>query len=81
LGKKGGTWIARFRDDDGGRQYNSVGAADDARDPDGLSSFNFVQAQERARAWFERKRGSRQVIWPHPMVLKPADALPDYRAE
>jgi hypothetical protein len=31
------------------------GAADDARDADGVSCFTFAQAQERARIFFDRK--------------------------
>jgi len=54
-GAKGGTWIAKFRDEEGRRHLESLGAADDARDADGLSVFSFAQAQERARFWFQRK--------------------------
>jgi hypothetical protein len=54
-GVKGGTWIARFRGDDGRQHYGPLGAADDARDPDGLSVFSFAHAQERARTWFDQK--------------------------
>src|SRR4029077_5394737 len=54
-GAKGGTWIARFRSDDGRQHYGQLGAADDAREPDGISVFSFAQAQGRARAWFARK--------------------------
>jgi hypothetical protein len=44
-GGKGGSWIARFRDEAGRQHYEALGAADDARDPDGLSVFSFAQAQ------------------------------------
>jgi hypothetical protein len=54
-GTKGGTWIAKFRDEEGRRHLESLCAADDARDADGLSVFSFAQAQERARSWFQRK--------------------------
>jgi integrase len=54
-GAKVGTWIARFRDDSGRQHYEALGAADDARDPDGLSVFSFAQAQERARSFFARE--------------------------
>ncbi len=54
-GAKSGTWIARQRDDDGKQHYEALGAADDARDADGLTAFSFPQAQERARAFFARK--------------------------
>src|SRR5205085_126062 len=39
-GANGGTWIGRFRDDTGRQHYEAVGAADDARDPDGLSALS-----------------------------------------
>jgi integrase len=53
-GSKGGSWIGRFRDDDGRQHYEALGAADDARDPDNLTVFSFAQAQERARGFFHR---------------------------
>jgi integrase len=53
-GGKGGSWIARFRDEAGRQHYEALGAADDARDPDGLSVFSFAQAQDRARTFFVR---------------------------
>lgn len=54
-GAKGGTWIARFRDETGKQHYEALGAADDARDADGRSVYSFAQAQERARDWFRQK--------------------------
>lgn len=54
-GTKGGTWIARFRGDDGRQYYNALGAADDAREADGLTVFDFRQAQEIARQFFSAK--------------------------
>lgn len=54
-GAKGGTWIARFRDDDGKQHYEALGAADDARDADGLTVFDFAQAQARARNFFTKR--------------------------
>jgi integrase len=54
-GAKGGTWIARFRDTAGKQHYEALGAADDARDPNGLDAFDFVQAQSQARRWFDRQ--------------------------
>jgi integrase len=53
-GSKGGTWIGRFRGEDGRQHYEALGAADDARDPDNSTVFSFAQAQERARAFFSR---------------------------
>lgn len=51
----GGSWIAKFRDDAGYRSYEALGAADDARDADGVTVFSFAQAQNRARAYFDRR--------------------------
>src|SRR5262249_6251755 len=48
-----GTWIARYRDDQGRQHYEALGAADDAVEADGQSILTFNQAQERARRYFE----------------------------
>jgi hypothetical protein len=54
-GSRGGTWIGRFRGGDGAQTYESLGAADDARDSDNASVLSYAQAQERARAFFLRE--------------------------
>ena len=64
-GAKGGYWIAKFRDEFGQRRYEAIGAADDAREPDGVSALSFAQAQERARKFFVKKKREKQpVTWP-----------------
>jgi integrase len=81
-GAKGGTWIAKFRDGDGKRHLEALGAADDARDADGLSVYSFSQAQERARAWFQRKARAQAgdfAALDCPYTV--ANALADYRAD
>ena len=81
-GAKGGTWIAKFRDAEGKRHLEALGADDDARDADGLSVFSFSQAQERARAWFQRKaREQAGDFVPLDRPYTVADALVDYRAD
>jgi integrase len=81
-GAKGGSWIAKFRTDDGKRRLEALGAADDARDPDGLSVFSFSQAQTRARAWFDRKaREEAGDLAPLDRPYTVADALADYRVD
>jgi hypothetical protein len=62
-GSKGGTWIFRFRDDNGRQHYESLGAADDARESDGLTVYSFAQAQELARAFFVRRPAKQPAIW------------------
>lgn len=81
-GAKGGTWIARFRADDGRQHYRPLGAADDARDPDGLSVYSFAQAQERARLWFDQKARERAGDFaPSGRPYTVGNALADYRAD
>jgi integrase len=81
-GAKGGTWIAKFRDADGKRHLEALGAADDTRDPDGLSVYSFAQAQERARGWFQRKaREAAGDFVPLDRPYTVADALADYRVD
>ncbi len=82
LGAKGGTWVARFRDADGKQHYEALGAADDARDADGLTVYSFTQAQEMAREFFARK--ARQLaghVEPADGRLTVADALNAYFAD
>ena len=54
-GAKGGTWVARMRDNEGKQHFEALGAADDVRDADGITALSFAEAQERARAFFNRK--------------------------
>ena len=81
-GVKGGTWIARLRDVDGAQHYEALGAADDARDPDGLTVFAFYRAQAKAREFFETK--ARALAGHGAPLLGPytlSQALDDYFAE
>ncbi|OYZ89373.1 MAG: integrase, partial [Rhizobiales bacterium 17-65-6] len=80
-GAKGGTWIARFRSEAGSQAYDSLGAADDFRDADGLSVFSFDQAQAQARDWFDQKAREQAgllVALDAPYTV--SDALRDYFA-
>ncbi len=79
-GKKGGTWIARWRASKGKQHYNALGPSDDALDAQDLTVFSFKEAQETARAWFgeqEKAAGSDRVP-PGPYTV--ADAMTDYLA-
>lgn len=81
-GTKGGTWIARIRDEAGRRHYEALGPADDVRDADGLTVFNFAQAQQRARRFFEVK--ARELAGhaePEAKTYTVAMALADYFTE
>lgn len=48
-----GTWIAKVRDKAGLRLQQSLGAADDALDADGVTVLSFEQAQAKARDWLQ----------------------------
>jgi integrase len=81
-GSNGGRWIARLRDETGKQNYEALGAADDAREPDGLTVFSFSQAQERARAFFVKR--SREIAGhsaPDEGPYTVNAALDDYFAE
>jgi integrase len=79
-GAKGGTWIARLRDDTGKQHYESLGAADDARDPDGATVFDFSQAQALARDFFvKRTKELRGDVDTGPYTIE--QALKDYFAD
>lgn len=81
-GAKGGTWVARLRGDDGTQNYEALGAADDASDPDGLIVHSFAQAQERAREFFAKK--ARELAGHAAPDLGPytvVQAVADYLAE
>ena len=81
-GAKGGSWIGRFRGSDGRQSYTQLGAADDARDGDDLSVFDFAQAQARARSWFQRKaREDAGDLAPLGRPYSVADAIAAYRAD
>jgi integrase len=81
-GSQGGTWIAKFRAEDGKRYLEALGPADDARDADGRTVFSFAQAQAQARAWFQEK--ARQQAGDFVPLDRPyavADAVADYLAD
>jgi hypothetical protein len=81
-GEKGGTWIGKFRGEDGTRRLEALGPADDAAEADGLRVFSFTQAQTMARDWFQRKaREEAGDIGPLDRLYTVADALTDYRAD
>ena len=81
-GTKGGSWVARWRAEDGRQRYEALGAADDIRDADDVSVFAWSQAQAMARAWFEqRAREQAGDVLPSNGPYTVADALADYRAE
>src|SRR5262249_45456372 len=77
-----GTWIAKYRGDDGQRHYTAIGAADDTLEADGHAALSFAQAQEKARGFFKLKaRETAGDFSPADGPYTVADALRDYFAD
>ncbi|MBR1255177.1 site-specific integrase [Bradyrhizobium sp. AUGA SZCCT0240] len=79
-GAVAGSWIASSYRGSGHYETKAIGAADDTVDADGLTVFDYWQAQEQARQWGERQRliaagGVRKGSY------TVADAVADYLAE
>jgi integrase len=82
-GTKGGTWIAKFRSEDGKRRLEALGAADDVRDADGRTVFSFAQAQTKAREWFglAAREDAGEPVADEDGPYTVARALADYRGD
>lgn len=54
-GVRGGRWVARYREPGSAKGYvkTTIGEADDVSESDGQRIFDFRQAQEKSRAWFD----------------------------
>jgi len=55
-GTVAGNWIARFYRGAQAYDTTAIGAADDTLEADGITVFDYWQAQEQARQWGERQR-------------------------
>ena len=52
-----GSWVARYRGEEGGAYLKTtLGRADDVEDADGDEVFDFMQAMDLARDWFDAQR-------------------------
>lgn len=51
-----GSWIARYYRGEQSYETTVIGAADDTIEADGVTAFDYWQAQEQARRWGERQR-------------------------
>lgn len=78
-GERGGKWVGRYRKPGGGKGYTKIriGEADDVRDADGETVFDWKQAQAKAHLWFEdQARGGGKPAGPFTV----AAALDEYTA-
>jgi integrase len=79
-GDAAGTWIARWRPlgHVGGYRKNRLAGADDIRDANGLDILSFAQAQEKARAWFDRMVREASALEGGERPRSVADAINSY---
>ncbi len=75
---KGGTWLARRRQDNGGYGEHRIGTTDDLQDADGVAILDYGQAQKAAREWWraERRREEGHDTREGPLTV--AEAVADY---
>jgi integrase len=80
-GGKSGTWVARHYDKVHGRQYQSLGNADDLQDADGADCLTFAHAQAKAAEWFlELSRTAGKVTTPITVREAVESYLTDFEA-
>jgi integrase len=75
---RGGTWLARRRQADGGYAEHRIGTTDDLQDADGAAVLDYGQAQRAARDWWrtESRREEGHDTREGPFTVK--DATDDY---
>jgi integrase len=75
---RGGTWLARRRQADGGYAEHRIGTTDDLQDADGVAILDYGQAQKAAREWWraESRREEGHDTRQGPFTVK--DAIDDY---
>jgi hypothetical protein len=75
---RGGTWLARRRDEAGGYAEHRLGTTDDLQEADGVAVLDYGQVQKGARAWWraERRREEGHDTRSGPFMV--ADAVADY---
>jgi integrase len=79
-GAVSGSWVASFYRGTKGYDTEAIGAADDTTDADGVTVFDYWQAQDYARKWAERQRLiAAGIIRSGPYTV--ADAISDYLVE
>jgi hypothetical protein len=78
-GPKGGVWIAKIVRG-GLRHQTALGPADDVLDPDGRLAISYVDAQGRAREWFEEVMQPAAPAGPYTVADSVADYLGWFKA-
>ena len=75
---KGGTWLARRRQADGGYVEHRIGTTDDFQDADGVAVLDYAKAQKTAREWWraEARREEGHDTREGPLTV--ADAVAEY---
>jgi integrase len=78
-GPKGAVWLARLKERDR-RKEVTLGSADDALDPDGMRTFDYAQAQAKARDWLTALDVEKtEVVAPYTVATCLDDYFADYQ--
>lgn len=76
---RGGTWLARRRQAEGGRYAeHRIGTTDDLQDADGVAVLDYGQAQRAAREWWRAEVRREEGHDTRQGPLSIADAMADY---
>jgi integrase len=79
-GAGSGSWVASFYRGTKGYETKAIGPADDTIDADGVTVFDFWQAQDQSRIWAEQQRlVAAGIVRTGPYKVK--DAVNDYLSE
>jgi len=75
---RGGTWLARRRQEDGGYAEHRISTTDDLQDADGVAVLDYGQAQKAARDWWRAEARREEGYDSRQGPLTVADAVAEY---
>jgi integrase len=78
---RGGTWLARGRDEAGSYAEHRIGTTDDLQDADGVVILDYGQAQRAARQWWRTERRREEGHDTRSGSYTVGDAIADYLKE
>jgi hypothetical protein len=75
---RGGTWLGRRRQADGGYVEHRIGTSDDLQDADGVAVLDYAQGQKAAREWWQAEARREEGHDTRQGPLTVADATAEY---
>lgn len=83
-GKRGGKWVVRWYKGSGEYRVETIGIADDIQDADGVTVYDFSQAQAKARGlfqqWGREAEGVEEPTGPYTVRETIKDYMADYES-